>query len=59
MPPPRARSPGLAAVVFTDVVGYSSRMLRDETGTMELVRADFARMSERCAEHDGEVLKPF
>jgi class 3 adenylate cyclase/tetratricopeptide (TPR) repeat protein len=47
---------GLAAVVFTDVVGYSSRMQRDETGTMALVAADFARMSEHCAEHGGEVL---
>jgi acid phosphatase family membrane protein YuiD len=47
---------GLAAVVFTDVVGYSSRMQRDETGTMALVKADFALMSERCAEHSGELL---
>ena len=47
---------GLAAVVFTDVVGYSARMQRDETGTMALVKADFAVMSERCAQHGGEVL---
>ena len=47
---------GLAAVVFTDVVGYSSRMQRDETGTMALVAADFELMRERCAEHEGEVL---
>lgn len=47
---------GLAAVVFTDVVGYSARMQRDETGTMALVKADFALMSERCTEHGGEVL---
>jgi len=48
--------PRLAAVVFTDVVGYSSRMQRDETGTIAAVHADFARMRDACAEHAGEVL---
>ncbi|HWA10770.1 MAG TPA: adenylate/guanylate cyclase domain-containing protein [Opitutaceae bacterium] len=46
----------LAAVLFTDVVGYSSRMQRDEIGTMALVRADFARIRELCGQHGGEVL---
>jgi len=46
----------LAAVVFTDVVGYSARMQRDETGTIALVEADFARMRSLCAEFGGEVL---
>jgi class 3 adenylate cyclase len=48
--------PRLAAVVFTDVVGYSSRMQRDEQGTIAAVHADFTRMREHCAEHAGEVL---
>lgn len=48
--------PRLAAVVFTDVVGYSARMQRDETGTIAAVQADFTRMREACAEHAGEVL---
>ena len=47
----------LAAIVFTDVAGYSARMQRDETGTMALVRADFERMRALCAQHGGEVLK--
>ena len=48
--------PRLAAVVFTDVVGYSSRMQRDEPGTIAAVQADFTRMREACGEHHGEVL---
>ena len=47
----------LAAIVFTDVVGYSARMQQDETGTMALVRVDFDRMRTLCAKHGGEVLK--
>ena len=48
--------PRLAAVVFTDVVGYSKRMQVDETGTIAAVHADFTRMRETCAEYGGEVL---
>jgi class 3 adenylate cyclase/tetratricopeptide (TPR) repeat protein len=47
----------LAAIVFTDVVGYSARMQRDETGTIALVQADFTRMRSLCSQHGGEVLK--
>lgn len=47
---------GLAAIVFTDVVGYSQRMQRDEAGTMALVKADFALIRERCTDQGGEVL---
>jgi adenylate cyclase len=46
----------LAAIVVSDVAGYSARMQRDETGTMALVRADFARMEELAAAQGGEVL---
>jgi len=46
----------LAAVVFTDVVGYSTRMQRDERATIAAVQADFARMREACAERGGEIL---
>ena len=48
--------PRLAAVVFTDVVGYSARMQRDETATIAAVHADFTRMREACVQHGGEVL---
>lgn len=47
----------LAAIVFTDVVGYSARMQRDEAGTLALVREDLARMRDLCVRHGGEVLK--
>jgi class 3 adenylate cyclase len=47
----------LAAIVFTDVVGFSSRMHSDEVGTLKLLQRDFAEMRRLCAEHDGEVLK--
>ncbi len=46
----------LAAILFTDVVGYSQRMQRDENGTLSLVKADFAVMRDHCTEHGGEVL---
>jgi TolB-like protein/class 3 adenylate cyclase/Tfp pilus assembly protein PilF len=46
----------LAAIVFTDVVNYSARMQRDETGTLALVREDFARVRLACGQHGGEVL---
>jgi len=46
----------LAVILFTDVVGYSARMQRDETGTLALVRADFERLRAHGAQHGGEVL---
>lgn len=53
-PPPEKRR--LAAVVFTDVVGYSKRMQRDERATITAVQADFARVREACAARGGEIL---
>lgn len=47
----------LAAIVFSDVVGYSARMNADEEATMRLVRRDFLRMKEVCDEHRGRVLQ--
>ncbi|MBE7939505.1 MULTISPECIES: adenylate/guanylate cyclase domain-containing protein [Ramlibacter] len=46
----------LAAMVFTDVVGYSKRMGENEEATIAAVHADFTRMRELCAKHGGEVL---
>lgn len=56
MPTDPLERPRLAAVVFTDVVGYSARMQRDEAATIAAVQQDFARMREACAERGGEVL---
>ena len=55
-PTPATETRRLAAVVFTDVVGYSARMQRDERTTIALVQADFDRMRVLCAEHEGEIL---
>lgn len=46
----------LAAVVFTDVVGYSARMQADETATIARVGADLSLMRKMCSEHSGEFL---
>ncbi len=46
----------LSAIVFSDVAGYSARTQRDETGTLALVRDDFARMEQEAALLGGEVL---
>ena len=47
----------LAAIVFTDVVGFSARMQIDEVATVKLLQRDFAEMRRLCAEHEGAVLK--
>ncbi|HSI53073.1 MAG: adenylate/guanylate cyclase domain-containing protein [Ramlibacter sp.] len=46
----------LAAVVFTDVVGYSSMVRADEAGALRRVAADLARMRVHSATHGGECL---
>lgn len=46
----------LAAIVFTDVVGYSALVQKDDEGTLASVRADFERMRALCAAHSGEIL---
>ncbi|MBL8513825.1 MAG: hypothetical protein JNJ55_07515 [Betaproteobacteria bacterium] len=46
----------LAAIVFTDIVGYSARMQVNEADTVAKVRDDFARISAVCVAHSGEVL---
>jgi class 3 adenylate cyclase len=58
--PPAGPGPSqrtLAAIVFTDVVGFSARMNRDEVATLKLLQRDFAEMRRLCAEHEGLVLK--
>ena len=55
-PPPSGRAPSqrtLAAIVFTDVVGFSARMNTDEVATLKLLQRDFAEMRRLCAEHEG------
>lgn len=47
----------LAAIVFTDIAGYSTLVEQDEPGTLAAAERDFALMRERCAAHDGSVVK--
>ncbi|HVU15541.1 MAG TPA: adenylate/guanylate cyclase domain-containing protein [Candidatus Didemnitutus sp.] len=60
VPPIPGRTPGqrtLAAILFTDVVGFSARMHADEMTTLKLLQHDFAEMKRLCTEHEGSVLK--
>lgn len=47
----------LAAVVFTDVVGFSARMQKDETNTLKHLERDFITMREFCTLQGGTVIK--
>jgi len=47
----------LAAIVFTDVVGFGSLMAEDEEHTLHLVRRDFRLMKQLCQQFEGKVLK--
>lgn len=47
----------LAAIVFTDVVGYSALMAANEEYTLDLLRRDFKIMEQLCQQYEGRVLK--
>jgi class 3 adenylate cyclase len=47
----------LAAIVFTDVVGYSARMGADEEGTLRLFKDDSVQIQAICEKHEGEIRK--
>ena len=47
----------LATIAFTDVVGFSERVGRDEAGTLALLENDIATMRVICARHDGRIIK--
>lgn len=47
----------LAAIVFTDVVGYSVLAGRDESQTLTSTARDFELMRRLCEQHGGQVLK--
>lgn len=55
--PPIPGQRSLAAIVFTDVVGYSALMQENEEATLRLLRDDFKTMRHICSEHGGAVLK--
>lgn len=47
----------LAAIVFTDVVCYSTLMAANEEHTLDLLRRDFRVMKQLCQQFEGQVLK--
>jgi class 3 adenylate cyclase len=47
----------LAAIVFTDVVGYSARMQIEEEKTIALVKRDLNALERICVSFDGRVVK--
>lgn len=55
--PFRGAQRALAAIVFTDVVGFSTRMEVDEAATLDAVERDFQVMRRLCAAHEGAVVK--
>jgi class 3 adenylate cyclase len=55
--PPIPGQRSLAAIVFTDVVGFSARMQENEEATLRLLKQDFDIMREACVSHGGSVLK--
>ncbi len=47
----------LAAIVFTDTVGFSSLAARDEVHALTLVNRDLERMKALCVAFDGQPVK--
>ena len=47
----------LAAIAFSDIVGFSARMGKDEIHILSLVERDFKFMTELCQKFTGKVLK--
>src|SRR3954468_4580432 len=54
--PGALRARKLAAVVFTDVVGYSAMVQADEAAGLGRVAADMATMRATCTARGGEFL---
>ncbi len=46
-----------AAIVFTDVEGFTAKMAEDERHTLKLVKRDFALMRQYCQQFGGKLLK--
>jgi len=47
----------LAAILFTDIVGYSAIMQQDEQTAINLVKHHRAVIEKTVAEHDGDVIE--
>jgi class 3 adenylate cyclase len=51
----RERSRHLAAILFTDIVGYTTMMQRDESLALESVRRHHRVLERTIPEHEGEI----
>ena len=47
----------LAAIVFTDIVGFTKLSAKDETKAAELIKRQRALLTPIIQSHDGELLK--
>ena len=47
----------LAAIVFTDIVGFTKLSAKDETKAAELIKRQRALLTTIIQSHDGELLK--
>ncbi len=56
VPDPISRR-ALAAIVFTDIVGFSARMSTNETATLKACQRDLGIMHQICKDGKGQVLK--
>lgn len=50
-------SKSLAAILFSDVESFTSRMAENESHVLALVQRDFQCMTELCQHFDGRVIK--
>lgn len=55
--PPATEQRLLAAIVFSDVAGFSSRVEAEETATLDFLERDFTAMRRFSAERGGTVIK--
>lgn len=56
-PPDLAGQRILAAIMFTDIVNFSARMVLDEEHTLKLIDRDFELMKQLCQQFEGQVVK--
>lgn len=47
----------LAAIVFTDVVDSTTKMVANQTQMLESLKRDFQQMGEICQQYQGQILK--
>jgi len=55
----QAETRKLAAIMFTDIVGFSRQMGADETRTLRLLAVHNQVMEQAIAAHHGHVIKTF